>query len=187
MKTPTLSLCSLSLLALSGFAQAQETKPADWVDFDADGLRDLLQIGSNKAVRLLRNEGGGHFTDVTQRVGLGGLHGARMARFADYDADGLDDVLFVLEDGSSPLFRATQTKSFELATKHSGLAFEGRVTGAEWLDFDLDGQLDLELIAGGETKLFRNLGQGTSSRSSWALRRFRESLRPPRPPQPRTS
>ena len=69
-------------------------------DFDNDGRTDLFLTGVNgsglpKANRLLRNEGGGKFADVSETMGIGATNSwSTSATFVDYDRDG-DLDLFV--------------------------------------------------------------------------------------------
>lgn len=44
-----------------------------WEDYDRDGLPDAFTITSDGTARLLRNQGGGTFTDVTRISGLDAL------------------------------------------------------------------------------------------------------------------
>lgn len=62
-------------------------------DYDGDGDVDLYvsNLGRNT---LLRNDGGGRFTDVTEAAGVGGELWSTGAAFVDYDDDG-DLDLFV--------------------------------------------------------------------------------------------
>jgi enediyne biosynthesis protein E4 len=63
------------------------------VDWDNDGLQDILITYVNDAHRLYRNRGGARFEDVTERAGLGGpgLVGGPATAF-DFDGDGLLDL-----------------------------------------------------------------------------------------------
>jgi hypothetical protein len=79
-------------------------------DFDNDGWKDLLLVNGHvfpeverlgtdihykdRAI-LYRNQGGGKFSDISESAGPGILerHPARGAAFADYDNDGLIEVL----------------------------------------------------------------------------------------------
>ena len=67
-----------------------------WGDFDNDGLVDLYIVSnSNGPNRLLRNNGDGTFSDVTENAGAGGEVGTGMAidaTFVDYNNDGALDL-----------------------------------------------------------------------------------------------
>ena len=56
-------------------------------DYDNDGDADLYvtNVGPNK---LLENDGTGHFTDVTDRAGVGHEGWGTSGAFLDYDNDG---------------------------------------------------------------------------------------------------
>ena len=72
-----------------------------FVDFDNDGWRDFfvangdLDVGGPQPNRLFRNNGRGHFVDVSSEAGpdlqVARLH--RGAAFADFDNDGRVDVV----------------------------------------------------------------------------------------------
>ncbi len=58
---------------------------ACFIDFDKDGRSDLLLLGGMRGIVLYRNEGGGQFTDVSERAGFNspqwrnsGLHRRRL-------------------------------------------------------------------------------------------------------------
>ncbi|HZT42881.1 MAG TPA: CRTAC1 family protein [Chthonomonadaceae bacterium] len=65
---------------------------AAWGDYDNDGHPDLFvtAYGEN---HLFHNDGNGHFTDVSQKAGVGGLKGFWTgASWGDYDRDGHLDL-----------------------------------------------------------------------------------------------
>ena len=125
-------------------------------DYNNDGRPDLLFVdsrpwpwstGPRAAARsrlaLYRNDGGGHFTDVTEAAGLAvDLYGMGAAA-ADYDNDGWVD-LFVTAVGSNHLFRNVGGHFVDV-TAAAGVAGEPDQwsTCATWFDYDRDGDLDL--------------------------------------------
>lgn len=98
---------------------------AGFADLDNDGDPDLV-LGN----RLLRNEQGQSFTDVTQASGLRFQTQATGVHFADFDGDGLLDI-YILYQGDRRLSTATRTPG--------------------WVDDD---------DAGAENQLWKNIGQG---------------------------
>lgn len=87
------------------------------------------------------------FVDATQRLGLKGLGGGKVA-WGDYDGDGWMD-LYV----PGQLWRNVRGKRFVRVDKV-------RIGGAGfWGDFDNDGRADLFCWSGG-AKLYRNMGAG---------------------------
>lgn len=128
------------------------------LDYDHDGHPDLLFVGgapwpweeamakqaSRGSLTLLHNDGTGHFTDVTARAGLNVELQGMSAAIGDYDNDGLADI-FVTCIGPNHLFHNRGNGQFEDVTEPAGLADDEHTwsTGAAWIDYDGDGQLDL--------------------------------------------
>src|SRR5262249_6893900 len=125
-------------------------------DFDNDGDQDLLFINSTwwpghrpagkppMTMSLYRNDGKGHFTDVTEGSGVDvALYGMGVA-VGDYDNDGLPDV-FVTCVGGNHLFHNEGKGKFQEVTQGAGVggANDGWSTSAAWIDYDNDGKLDL--------------------------------------------
>ena len=122
-----------------------------FIDYDADGWQDILLVNSmdwpgharqRSTPKLYRNNRNGTFTDVTREAGLDiEMYGLGVAA-ADYNNDGLPDLLFTCV-GQNRLFRNT-SKGFVDVTNSSGLgkrlAFS---TSTIWFDYDRDGFLDL--------------------------------------------
>src|SRR5437870_5336235 len=64
---------------------------AVWGDYDNDGYEDLLLIKWGRP-ELFHNDGGRHFTRVTDQAGLPAWVNANTAIWFDYDGDGLLDL-----------------------------------------------------------------------------------------------
>jgi hypothetical protein len=137
-------------------------------DFDTDGDQDILFINSTDwawhvpepkkpvTAALYRNDGKGHFEDVTAGSGLDvGIYGMGVA-VGDYDNDGKVDV-FITAVGGNRLFRNNGNAKFEDMTVRAGVggATNGWSTCAAWLDYDNDGKLDL--FAGSYVKWSRDI------------------------------
>lgn len=131
-----------------------------WGDANADGHADALVSGPGAAARLFVHSGSGSFEDATVRAGLEGLHDVRLALWNDFDRDGHADLLTASPSGKSHLFRGAKDGTFSEAPAADGLALEGGVFFAEWLDWDGDGWDDLLLGAADRDHLYRNLGAG---------------------------
>jgi enediyne biosynthesis protein E4 len=125
-------------------------------DFDNDGHQDLLFINSTywpghippgqsaPTMALYRNDGHGHFTDVTTGSGLDVSFYAMGVAVGDYDNDGLPDV-FITAVGGNHLFHNEGGGKFREVTREAGVggAPDGWSTSAAWIDYDNDGKLDL--------------------------------------------
>jgi len=66
---------------------------AAFADIDNDGSPDLFVTTVRGGNALFKNDGHGHFTDITQESGLGLAAHSSGAFFFDYDNDGLLDLL----------------------------------------------------------------------------------------------
>jgi len=78
---------------------------------------------------------------------------------ADFDGDGVADVVQVRTDGLL-LFRGQRSGTFFEPTAASRFRLEDSVTTAECGDYDADGRLDLLVGGKGGCRLFVNLGDG---------------------------
>ncbi len=123
-----------------------------WIDIDNDGSPDLYFVngapGSSNA--LYRNNGDGTFADITQASGTAAAstRGYKTGvAVGDYDGDGRLD-LYVTALGANILYRNSGDGRFEDVTASAGVAGGA----AEWststgfLDYDLDGHLDLYVV-----------------------------------------
>lgn len=66
---------------------------AAFADVNNTGRPDLFVTTANEGNVLFRNDGNGHFTDVTEQSGLGPSAHSSGALFFDYNRDGLLDLL----------------------------------------------------------------------------------------------
>jgi hypothetical protein len=92
---------------------------------------------------LYANDGTGKFTDVTNEAGLAiSLYGMGVA-VGDYDGDGWSD-LYITAVGSNKLLKNERGKFVDV-TAAAGVtgADDDWSTGCTWLDYNLDGKLDL--------------------------------------------
>jgi hypothetical protein len=125
-------------------------------DFDNDGHQDLLFINSTywpehipagkqpTPMALYRNDGRGHFIDVTANSGLDvSFYGMGVA-VGDYDNDGLVDV-FITGLHGNRLFHNEGNGKFRDVTAAAGVGGgdDNWSTSAAWIDYDNDGKLDL--------------------------------------------
>lgn len=125
-------------------------------DFNQDGYQDLLFVNSSRwphhkyegaappaRLALYQNDGTGKFKDVTEAQGLGGIECYGMGVAAgDIDNDDFPDVI-ITALGRCFLLHNEQGKGFKDITESAGLKCSGWSTSAAFLDYDLDGKLDL--------------------------------------------
>jgi len=145
-------------------------------DYDNDGDLDLYVLRGawmGEAGRdrnsLLRNDGDGQFTDVTEESGLGDERLPCLAgAFGDYDNDG-DLDLYVGNDRlragyipPSSLWQNNGDGTFTQVSEQAGVTNDRYVRGVSWGDYDNDGDQDLYLSNFNQpNRLYRNDGDGT--------------------------
>jgi hypothetical protein len=118
-------------------------------DIDGDSHMDLLFVGG-AGNALLMGRGDGRFDDITASAGLslrrsdGSFGEARSPIIADFDNDGLQDILITYVNDDHRLFRNLGGRRFQDVTAKSGLGGKGLIAGpATVFDFDSDGLLDI--------------------------------------------
>ena len=95
--------------------------------------------------RLFRNRGNGTFEDVTRESGMGGNNTrfSFAASWGDHDADGWPDLYVANDFGRNNLYRNSGSGTFSDIAEEAGVEDVGAGMSAAWLDYDLDGNLDL--------------------------------------------
>ena len=157
-----------------------------WTDYDHDGDQDIYVANDSMANYLFENNGDGTFTEIALLAGIAlsadGKEQAGMGiDFGDFDNDGLTDLIVTnFSDDYNTVYRNVGDDVFRDVSARAGL---GEPTwaklswGVRFVDFDLDGFLDL-VIADGHVypevdrhdigiryrqpnSAFRNRGDGT--------------------------
>src|SRR6267143_1868750 len=151
---------------------------AAWVDLDNDGLLDLIVLryvqwdfddvwcGEHKegfrsychpdifqpiSPLVYHNDGNGHFTEVSQKIGLAKPGKGLGIAIADYDRDGHIDLFVANDSMVEYLYQNNGDSTFNYASFSTGIT---RATmlhsgwGVRFLDYDNDGWKDL-LVAQG--------------------------------------
>lgn len=131
-----------------------------WFDYNNDGLPDLY-VANGRPLEdsmhpyplkeksatpphnhLYRNDGNGHFTDVTDKAGLNPDMYSIAVTAADYDNDGFVDLL-VTAYGKAILYHNDGNGHFTDVTAKAGIKVDGWSISSTWLDYDKDGCTDL--------------------------------------------
>ncbi|MCD9014333.1 CRTAC1 family protein [Parachryseolinea silvisoli] len=127
-------------------------------DFDNDGYLDLITSGwgLDEEMHYFHNNADGTFADWSDKAGLEGLTGGLNMVQADYNNDGLRDILVLRgawkgEYGQEPnsLLKNNGDGTFSDVTTQAGLLSFHPTQTATWNDFNNDGWLDL--FIGNET------------------------------------
>jgi hypothetical protein len=144
-------------------------------DYNNDGLLDIWMLRGGwlgEAGRipnsLLRNNGDGTFTDVTEEAGLLSFHPTQASRWFDYDGDGWLDLFIGNEstEASRPdrceLYHNNRDGTFTECAKACGIYVAEFVKGVACADYDNDGRPDLFLSTrlNGRKVLLHNDGPG---------------------------
>ncbi len=123
-------------------------------DYDNDGWPDIFVVNgttlealpksSAPTSHLYRNNHDGTFTDVTEKAGLTHTGWGQGVCVGDYDNDGFED-LYVTYYGKNVLYHNNGDGTFTEASEKAHVAGTGKAwgTGCAFVDYDLDGKLDL--------------------------------------------
>jgi len=126
-----------------------------FIDYDNDGWQDIFFVNGTRldalpkgvappTNRLYRNKGDGTFADVTAKAGLTRTNWGQAVSVGDFDNNGFDD-LFVSAFGKNALYKNNGNGTFTETAEKAGVANNKSKwgSGATFLDYDHDGNLDL--------------------------------------------
>ena len=149
-------------------------------DYNNDGFEDVFVLrGAWKDKNglipnsLLRNNGNGTFTDVTESSGLLAFNPTQTAAWADFNLDGYLDLFVGNEksqyvDAPYELYLNTGKDEFVEISGTIGLEIAGFIKGVTWGDVNDDLFPDLYVsYMGGDNDLFLNKG-GTNA-NNWSF------------------
>jgi hypothetical protein len=174
---------------------------AAWVDLDGDGLLDLVVLrylqwdfddtwcGERRegyraychpdgyraiAPLVYHNDGNGHFTEISHKVGLAEPGKGLGIALADYDRDGHLDIFVANDSMPEFLYHNKGDGTFEEVALRSGVAVDGEGhtyagMGVDFADYNNDGLPDLVVtaLASQMYALYRNNGDGTFTYDSY--------------------
>jgi hypothetical protein len=185
----------------AGVAGSGWSTSAAWVDLDNDGLLDLVVLrylewdfsdiwcGEHREgyrsychpdlfkpipPLVYHNDGNGHFTEVSQKIGIAKPGKGLGIAIADYDRDGHID-LFVANDSMTEfLYHNKGNGTFEelgliseVAVDGDGRTYAGM--GVDFADYNNDGRPDIVItdLAQQRYALYQNTGDGSFTYSSF--------------------
>jgi hypothetical protein len=194
----------------AGVAGSGWSTSAAWVDLDGDGLLDLVVLryvqwdfediwcGEHKegyrsychpdifqpvSPLVYHNDGNGHFTEVSQKIGLSKPGKGLGIALADYDRDGHID-LFVANDSMVEfLYHNKGDGTFEEVGLLSQVAVDGdgrtyAGMGVDFADYNNDGWPDLLItdLANQRYALYQNNGDSTFTYASFSAGLARSTM-----------
>jgi len=151
----------------------RNTFQSTWSDYDGDGDMDVYLANDFAPNNLLRNDGGGRFTDVTGPTGTADIGFGMGAAWGDYDGDGRQDLyvtnmystagrritaqLGALGETLAPMARGNSLfrNLPDRFARVSGLEPPALLVekggwgwGGQFIDVDNDGDLDIHSLSG---------------------------------------
>jgi len=185
----------------AGVAGSGWSTSAMWVDLDNDGLLDLIVLryvqwdfddiwcGEHKegyrsychpdyfqpiSPLVYHNNGQGHFTEISQRIGLAKPGKGLGLAMADYDHDGHIDIFVANDSMFEFLYHNKGNGTFEEVGLAAGIAADGdgrtyAGMGVDFADYNNDGWPDVLVtdLANQMYALYRNNGDGTFTYASY--------------------
>ena len=131
---------------------------ASFADYNLDGRADIFVARPVDTNLLYRNQGA--FVDKSSSIAGEATDGSVMGVWGDYDSDG-DPDLYVLNYAAPNRMYRNDATGFVDRISFSGELHDTNVPsyGANWVDYDNDGDLDLYVLNIGENNwLYRNDG-----------------------------
>ncbi len=125
-----------------------------WADINRDGFPDLFvgqRTGGHNALYV--NNGDGTFRDIAASAGIDTTASVGSAAFGDFDEDGYVDLFLAIDRAPDLLYENAGDLTFKDVSVAAAVQGppDGVAMQATWIDFDLDGDLDLFATHDGTT------------------------------------
>lgn len=141
-------------------------------DFNNDGWQDIYCANDlNGGNTLFRNNGDGTFTDISASSGTNLLMANMGIAIGDYDNNGYLDLYLSNSPEGNKFLKNNGNETFTEVASTLGMTIGKICWGANFIDFDSDGDLDLFVsVSDGSTgpgdpdrinKFYKNRGNGT--------------------------
>ena len=138
------------------------------VDYDGDGLDDLLLLNPGTNDLIYHNEGNGVFRQVENKTVSKNVYPSSGISWADYDNDGLPEFFVAVMGSPNVMFKFNGKDNFTEIKNSIAVGRPSNSFHASWVDYDNDGWLDLYVSnlnvfyrgPGAASFLYHNLGDG---------------------------
>ncbi len=148
----------------AGVAGIGDSYYASWIDYNNDGFLDLYVLNTNEQPdHFFQNQGNGTFKDILQTTGIQEFEG--IAYWADFNNDCFVDF-FITDGFRSALYKNKMNGTFEKIALPAEPEFSthlepGPPFDINWIDFNNDGFMDLNVNVDDSLLLFLNKGNET--------------------------
>lgn len=121
------------------------------LDFNNDGLQDIVMQGNQVSSKLYMNKGNFHFEDVSNSMGITTTGWTTAVLICDVNTDGWQDIYFLKAQnndsrtGGNVLYINQQGKGFIEQSHTYNLDINDRFLAGSFFDYDNDGDQDLYL------------------------------------------
>ena len=115
---------------------------AVFLDVDNDGYLDLFLVNNGQANKLWKNNAGTSFTEVSAAWGLNYSGPGRGVSGADFNNDGLVDIMIGNYNSPLKLYK-NNTTSFIDYTSAAGINITAWGGSINWFDYNSDGKIDV--------------------------------------------